>query len=41
MIKIINIPRITRNDVSLINGGDVAIIVVVCDVGIISITSPI
>jgi hypothetical protein len=37
----INIPRITRNDVSLIIGGDVAIIVVVCDVGMISITSPI
>jgi hypothetical protein len=35
-IKImINIPRITRNDVSLINGGDVAIIVVDCDAGII------
>jgi hypothetical protein len=35
-IKImINIPRITRNDVSLIIGGDVAIIVVDCDVGII------
>jgi hypothetical protein len=31
----INIPRITRNDVSLIIGGDVAIIVVDCDVGII------
>jgi len=31
-----NSPRITRNDVSLIIGGDVAIIVVVdCDVGII------
>jgi hypothetical protein len=35
-IKImITIPRITRNDVSLIIGGDVAIIVVVCDVGMI------
>jgi hypothetical protein len=41
-IKImIKIARITRNDVSLIIGGDVATIVVVCDVGIISITSPI
>jgi hypothetical protein len=30
-----NSPRITRNDVSLIIGGDVAIIVVDCDVGII------
>jgi hypothetical protein len=35
-IKImIKIPRITRNDVSLIIGGDVAIIVVDCDVGMI------
>jgi hypothetical protein len=35
-IKImITIARITKNDVSLIIGGDVAIIVVVCDVGII------
>jgi hypothetical protein len=41
-IKIrITIPRITRNDVSLIIGGDVAIIVVVSVVGIIMITSPI
>jgi hypothetical protein len=41
-IKImIKIARITRNDVSLIIGGDVAIIVVDCDVGIIMITSPI
>jgi hypothetical protein len=36
-----NIARITMNDVSLIIGGDVATIVVVCDVGMISITSPI
>jgi hypothetical protein len=35
IIMIRNIPRITMNDVSLINGGDVAIIVVVCDVGMI------
>jgi hypothetical protein len=41
-IKImIKIARITRNDVSLIIGGDVATIVVVCDVGIIMITSSI
>jgi hypothetical protein len=31
----IKIKRITRNDVSLIIGGDVAIIVVDCDVGMI------
>jgi hypothetical protein len=41
-IKImIKIARITRNDVSLIIGCDVAIIVVVSLVGIIMITSPI
>jgi hypothetical protein len=35
-IKImIKIARITRNEVSLINGGEVAIIVVDCDVGMI------
>ena len=40
-MRIMKIPRITKNDVSLIIGGDVATIVVVCDVGMISITSPI
>jgi hypothetical protein len=38
--RMIKIARITRNDVSVINGC-VEIIVVDCDVGIISITSPI